>query len=113
MERIVLTDHVRKRMCARRIPWEAVETALLFGRKLHVKGATFYVIGSREVARYRDTERGIERFEGIQVVCAKDGAVMTAYRNRDFSGLRPGRLRRKVRKHGRVQGHVWVQGVAA
>ena len=49
MEQITLTEHARIRLTSRRIPTSAVETALLFGREKHVRGATLYAIGRREV----------------------------------------------------------------
>ena len=87
MEQITLTDHARNRLTSRRIPTEAVEMALLFGREKHVRGATLYAIGRREV--------DLKGYEGIQVVCVEDHVVVTAYRNRDFRGLRPRGFRGK------------------
>ncbi len=84
-------------MNARRIPAAAVEMALLFGRESHVRGATLYAIGRREVERLGETGVDLRRYEGIQVVCAEDDVVVTAYRNRDFRGLRPNGFRRKRR----------------
>ena len=44
--------------------------------------------GRKEVRK--SAKQGIDlcALEGIQVVCSTDGAVVTAYRNRDFRGLR-------------------------
>ncbi len=110
---IVLTDHARMRMDARRIPTVAVELAFLFGRERHVKGATYFVIGRKEVERHRGAGVELERFEGIQVVCAEDEAVVTVYRNRDFSGLRPRGSTRKRRGRGWKQPSRWVGEAAA
>jgi hypothetical protein len=55
----------------------------------------------------------IKRFEGIQVVCVEDDVVVTAYRNRDFSGLRPRRPRQKGRRHGGMRVAGWTVEVAA
>lgn len=98
MEQISLTEHARIRMTARRIPAVAVEMALLYGREKHMNGATFYAIGRREVERFGDTGVDLSVYEGIQVVCAQDDVVVTAYRNRDFSGLRPRRPKRHRRR---------------
>jgi hypothetical protein len=76
-------------MTARRIPARAIGAALAYGRRAHVRGATIRAIGRREVARYRAQGIDLARYEGVQVVCGHDGAVLTAYRNRDFRGLRP------------------------
>ena len=97
MEQITLTDHARNRLTSRRIPTEAVEMALLFGREKHVRGATLYAIGRREVEGFGKREVGLKGYEGIQVVCVEDHVVVTAYRNRDFRGLRPRGFQRKRR----------------
>jgi len=34
-------------------------------------------------------------YEGIQVICAEDNVVVTAYRNQDLSNLRSRRRRRR------------------
>ena len=97
---IVVSDHARMRLDARRIPAAAVEMAFLFGRERHVKGATYFVIGRKEVERHRLIGVELGRFEGIHVVCAEDEVVVTAFRNRDLSGLRPRGSRRKRRGRG-------------
>ena len=97
MEQVVLTGHARMRMDARRIPTTAVEIALLFGREKHVRGATLYAIGRREVDRFEEEGVDLKGYEGIQVVCAEDHVVVTAYRNRDFRGLRPMSYRKRHR----------------
>lgn len=112
MGSIVLTDHARVRMDARRIPFAAIEMAFLFGRERHVKGATYFVIGRKEAERYQATGVELGRFEGIHVVCAESDVVVTAYRNRDFSGLRPRSTTRNRRGSGRRQGSGWIGEVA-
>ena len=95
MAQIVLTEHARMRLDARRIPATAVEMALLFGRERRLNGATFFAIGRREVERFTGTGVDLRRYEGIHVVCAEADVVVTAYRNRDFRGLRPRSYRRR------------------
>jgi len=113
MEQLILTEHAKIRMTARRIPAVAVEMTLLYGREKHVKGATFYAIGRREVERFKDTGVDLSEYEGIQVVCAQGDVVVTAYRNRDFSGLRPRRPRGRSRRlRGRLV-NSWTYEVAA
>lgn len=93
-----LTEHARERMTRRRISMGAVETALEYGRELHTRGGLIYVIGRREVARYRTVGVDLSDLDGLQVVCAPSGAVITTYRNRDFSGLRPRRRASRIRQ---------------
>ena len=88
MAQLLLTEHARIRMNARRIPTTAVEMALLFGREKHVRGATFYAIGRREVNWFGLNGIDLRGYEGIQVICAEDNVVVTAYRNKDLSNLR-------------------------
>ena len=95
MAQLLLTEHARIRMNARRIGTTAVEMALLFGREKHVRGATFYAIGRREVNWFGLNGVDLRKFEGIQVICAEDNLVVTAYRNKDLSNLRSRRPRRR------------------
>jgi hypothetical protein len=92
---LLLTEHARIRMDARRIGTTAVEMALLFGREKHVRGATFFAIGRREVNWFGLNGVDLRRYEGIQVICAEDNVVVTAYRNKDLSNLRSRRPRRR------------------
>lgn len=85
-----MTAHAKVRMRQRSVPPDAVEAALTFGREVHTRGATIYAIGRREVREAAAVGEDLGAFEGVQVVCARDGAVITVYRNADFSGLRPG-----------------------
>jgi len=85
----VLTRHARNRMAARRLAVAAIRAALEFGRVAYVRGARIHAIGRKEIDRYRRIGLDLAQFEGVQVVCGHDGAILTAYRNRDFRGLRP------------------------
>jgi hypothetical protein len=70
----------------------AVEAAVAYGRVVYVRGAEIHAIGWKEVLRFRRHGIELRAFEGIQVVCRPGaGVVLTAYRNRDFRGLRPHR----------------------
>lgn len=86
-----LTDHAWKRMNARGLSSTAVEAALEYGRVAHVRGAAIYAIGRKEVDEYANYGVDLKHHEGVQVVCKPSGAILTAYRNRDFRGLRPSR----------------------
>jgi len=97
-----LTRHARDRIDARGISRQAVSAALDYGRELHTRGATLYVIGRQEVSRLRRLGVDLDAHEGVHVVCAANGAVVTAYRNHDLRGLRPRRRRRShLRRGGR------------
>lgn len=91
-----VSSHALQRMRERGITGAAVQATLAHGRVAHVRGAAIHAIGRKEVSAMR--RKGIELadYEGVQVVCAPDGAILTAYRNRNFRGLRP--------RHRRVAG---------
>ena len=84
-----ITKHARMRMTARRISGTALSAVIEYGRVAYVRGAKIYVIGRKEVMTFLRKGIDLADFEGIHVVCSSDGAVMTAYRNRDLRGLRP------------------------
>ena len=91
-----LTRHAQERMAARGISQVAVQAALNYGRIAHARGAEIHAIGRKEVILYADTGIDLRRFEGIQVVCAVGGPVLTVYRNNDFRGLRSSRHHRRA-----------------
>ena len=95
---VAVTDHAWGRMLARHIDEAALEAALLYGRLVHVRGAEFHVIGRKEVERWAAVGVDLTPFEGVQVVCSSEGAVLTVYRNRDLRQLRPQRSRRPRRR---------------
>lgn len=80
--------HAEFRMCSRRISERAIEAVIKYGRVIHKRKAVIYAVGKREVKYYRQSGINLEPFEGIQVICSIEGKVITAYRNRDFYGLK-------------------------
>jgi hypothetical protein len=90
-----LTKHACDRMSRRGLSEAAVAAAIAYGRIVHIRGAAIHAIGRKEVEWFEPD--GIDLYEGVQVVCSPEGAVLTVYRNRDFRGLRP--------RHGRRRAH--------
>lgn len=86
-----LTHHAQQRIGARRISEKALAAALTYGRVVYTRGAKIYALGRKEVDRYDQQGIDLKDHEGIQVVCLPNDVVLTAYRNRDFRGLRPRR----------------------
>jgi hypothetical protein len=84
-----LTEHARQRMDARRLPEPAVKAVMTYGRLARVRGAEVYAIGRKEVQQYRKLGIDLKDLDGVQVVCSRDGAVLTTYRNHDLRGLKP------------------------
>jgi Domain of unknown function (DUF4258) len=100
----LLTCHAQRRMAARSLSSETVAAVLAFGRSIHARGAEIHVIGRKEIAQYRPQGIDLTPFEGVQLVCARDGAIITVYRNRDLRRLRPHkRSRRCSAKWTRIQ----------
>ncbi len=83
-----LTGHARQRLRQRAIRLTAVEAVIDFGQRRLVRGAEIYMIGWRDVRYYRECGLDLSRFEGIEVVCSHDGAVLTVYRNENKKALR-------------------------
>lgn len=83
-----LTLHASRRMANRGLSQAAVMAAIEYGRLFYVRGAAISAIGRKEVKRFAQEGVDLSRYEGIQVVCTPGGTVLTAYRNRDFHGLR-------------------------
>lgn len=81
--------HARKRMQQRAISPEMVQRVLQFGRMVYAKGATYHVVGSREVEDARSQGVDLQCCEGIHVVQSRNGYIKTVYRNRKVLAIRP------------------------
>lgn len=80
------TTHARNRMSGRSINEWQIDQVIRYGREAHTRSAVIYAIGRKEIKYYG---RFLEPCEGIHVLCSpQDGAIITTYRNRDFSGLK-------------------------
>jgi hypothetical protein len=88
-QRYLLTPHALDQMNARCLSVRAVRLALTYGRASWTRGARIYAIGRKEVEHWRVRGIDLAGLEGVHVVTAADGAVLTVYRNRDLRGLRP------------------------
>lgn len=90
-----LTRHAWERMGCRGISLDKVRRVLNYGRVAHVRGATIYAVGRKEVECFAVDGVDLSDVEGVQIVCNDSGTIMTVYRNRNFRGLRPKRSTRK------------------
>ncbi len=93
-----LTRHAWERMSGRGLSPAAIRFVLTYGRAAHIRGATIYVVGRREVEDYRQDGIELSSVEGVQVVCTDSGLILTVYRNRDLRGLRPNSRRNRRRR---------------
>lgn len=103
-----LTKHATVRMGQRSISPEVIESVVDFGRVVYTRGAIIHAIGRKEVEHYRQEDIDLSDSEGVQVVCSMEGAVLTAYRNHSFRGLRTGLGRGRNRRAGRSRSLVAV-----
>jgi hypothetical protein len=83
-----VTKHAAERMNARRLSFSGVNSVLCYGREVHVRGAVIYAIGQNEVDLAKRCGIDLQAFDGLHVVCSREGAILTVYRNRSLSGLR-------------------------
>jgi hypothetical protein len=95
-----MTLHAEVRMQQRGLCPADVRATLSYGRRIHAKGVTFYVVGRKEVERYSAIGINLSELNGVQVLVSTDGAVITAYRNRDLHSIKVASKmrRRQVRK---------------
>lgn len=85
---VVYSIHALRRMQQRALSRVVVEQAMLYGRETLGSDTVMYVVGRAEVAAWRREGVRIDHLEGVHVVCAPSGAVITAYRNRALRGWR-------------------------
>ncbi len=83
---ISLTRHARHRSARRNVAPNAVEYVLAHGRMVRRTGVRFYFLGRRDIPACDRCASWATRLEGVIVVVASDGGVITVYRNRH--GLR-------------------------
>lgn len=89
-----LTQHASLRSQQRSIPLPTIDLVTTYGRKIHARGATFMVVGRKEVDRYKGMGIDLSKAQGVHVLLSTQGHVITTYRNHDLRNIRP-----KKRKH--------------
>jgi hypothetical protein len=86
-----LSGHALGRIQQRGISDVDVAVALEAGKRLNTAGATFYFLGRREAANLGDRK---DKLNGLTVLQAADGTIITAYKNpRALS-----RIKRKLKR---------------
>jgi hypothetical protein len=91
-----LSRHAASRAERRHISIDAIDAALEFGQHRAIRGADVYTLGWREVRFYAARGIDLSRWEGVEVVCAHDGRILTVYRNRNPHALRDRAARREA-----------------
>ena len=79
-----MTFHAAVRMQQRRISAAHIDVAIRYGRVFHTRDAEIYVIGLREIRKYRKDPRMTAALNGLHVVCGRSGRIITCYRNMHF-----------------------------
>lgn len=97
---MTITKHAAVRMQQRRIGLKDIEIAIAFGREHFVRGYIIYVIGNREITKFRKVA-DLSQLNGLHVVITS-GQVVTTYRSRSLSrrtlaNKRPFRIRSRRR----------------
>mgnify|MGYP003390049929 CR=1 FL=1 len=78
-----LTRHAMVRMQQRRIPKDALDAGLAFGREFQMRDAVIFVIGQREIEKYADVV-DLSALNGLHVICGCEGTVITTYKDPKF-----------------------------
>ncbi|MCV2439259.1 DUF4258 domain-containing protein [Paucibacter sp. DJ2R-2] len=82
-----MSSHAEIRMQQRGIQRTDIELAIQYGRRIHAKGLTYYVIGRKEVKLLAQQGQNISGLSGLQVLVQEE-LVVTTYRNTDFHAIR-------------------------
>ncbi|WP_151730869.1 hypothetical protein [Acinetobacter junii] len=83
-----LTGHAVKRSSQRGIKNKHVANLLKFGRKNYQNGAVYYSIGKKEISKFQNICPELKEMNGMHLVTATNGCVITLVRNKDFSLLK-------------------------
>lgn len=78
-----LSPHARTRAGSRRIPDEAIDVALCWGRCFRSYQDVIWRLDRRMVQHARRAGVRIDRYEGVTVVLSASGVVRTVWRNRN------------------------------
>ncbi|SIR51382.1 protein of unknown function [Pseudacidovorax sp. RU35E] len=92
-----LTRHASTRMQQRGITLDDVDAVLAYGRAIHARGLTFFVIGHKEVRKFAAQGVDLGAAAGLQVLVSQEGQVVTTYRSHDLHAIKssPRALRRE------------------
>lgn len=89
LDGLKITEHAMSRMAERRLDAAAINVALSFGREIHTRGITIFAVGRKEIRKADAMSINISRFDGLHVLCSRDGSIVTTYRNFSLRGLKP------------------------
>ena len=76
-----LTSHAWLRSAQRNMALDAVRYILTYGREVRRTGVTFFILARRDIPTEDLRLPWIARLEGSVALVARDGAIITLYRN--------------------------------
>lgn len=77
-----LSYHAQQRLAQRNLDQRAIDYVLKHGRLIRRTGVQFYVLGARDVPLQDRRRSSISRLIGTTILVARDGTIITVYRNR-------------------------------
>lgn len=80
--------HAVKRAHQRGIREDIVAHILRFGRKQFQNGALYYSIGRKEIKKYVHLCPALKQMNGLHLVMALNGTIITLFRNQHFKHIR-------------------------
>lgn len=83
-----LSIHAYKRRMQRGIKHQQIAHLLRFGRKQYQNNAIYYSIGHKEIKKYAAYCPALKEMNGMHLVTALNGTILTLFRNRDFRLLK-------------------------
>lgn len=83
-----LSTHAYKRRTQRGLKNKHIAHLLRFGRKKYQNNAIYYSIGNKEIQKHLKVCSELKNMNGMHLVTALNGKVITLFRNRDFSLLK-------------------------
>ena len=83
-----LSVHAQQRRSQRGFHNHHIAHLLRYGRKQYQNNAIYYSIGNKEIIKHAKHCMALKEMNGMHLVTALNGAVITLFRNRDFRLLK-------------------------
>lgn len=88
-----MTDHAIQRTAQRNISRQAILATLSYGKKIHRTGRVFFTLRKKDVADIPE----LEDFAGTTILVGRDGAIVTAYANRNSHSVIKKKSKRRIK----------------
>ena len=80
--------HASKRAAQRGVSRQMVAHILKFGRKHYQNGSVYYSVGRKEIKKFEHLCSALKNMNGLHLVMAKDGKIITVFKNQNFKIIR-------------------------